>query len=160
MKQLVSDYSTDYVLLVASDVMDAIERYDKENVSNFNYKMNILDEIAKLGIKKVVKVIGETRLDASTDKVLADCKAILVGRNSNLTAGRPISFLRRKFTKEIAELSGAAEGAVRLVQVVPTPIIINTNGANTLGYGVFGYESLIQVLTNYRAVAWSDEIIA
>jgi hypothetical protein len=160
MKQKVSDYSTDYILLVASDVMDAIERYDKDNVTSFMYKMSILDEIAKLGIKKVVKVIGETRFDASTDKVLANGKAVLVGRNSNLVAGRPIHFLRRKFEKEIAELSGAGEGAVRLIEVAKTPTVVNAAGKNTLGYGVFGYESVIQVLTNYRAVAWSDEIIA
>jgi hypothetical protein len=160
MKQKVSDYATDYILLVASDVMDAIERYDKENVSNFNYKMSILDEIAKLGISKIVKVLGETRFDASTDKVLAAGKAILVGRNSHLVAGRPIHFLRRKFEKEVAELSGAGEGAVRLIEVVKTPIVINAAGKNTLGYGVFGYESVIQVLTNYRAVSWSADIIA
>ena len=160
MKQKVSDYSTDYVLLVASDVMDAIERYDKENVDNFNYKMSILEEITKLGITKIVKVIGETRFDASTDKVLAAGKAVLVGRNSNLVAGRPIHFLRRKFEKEIAELSGAGEGAVRLIDVAKTPTVINANGKNTLGYGVFGYESVIQVLTNYRSISWSDEIIA
>jgi hypothetical protein len=160
MKQKVSDYSTDYILLVASDVMDAIERYDKENVSTFNYKMSIFDEIEKLGIKKIVKVIGQTRFDASTVSCLAAGKAVLVGRNSNLVAGRPIAFLRRKFEKEIAELSGAGEGAVRLIDVAKTPTVVNSNGKNTLGYGVYGYESVIQVLTNYRCVSWSDEIIA
>jgi hypothetical protein len=83
-----------------------------------------------------------------------------VGRNSGLAAGRPITFLRRKFSKEIAELSGAAEGAVRLIDVAKTPTVINGSSANTLGYGVFGYESIIQVLTNYRAIAWSDDLIA
>jgi hypothetical protein len=160
MKQLVSDYATDYVLLVASDVMDAIEKYDKENVTNFHYKMSIMEEIAKLGIKKVVKVLGNSGYAAGSTPVIAAGKAILVGRDSSLAKGRPVTFLRRKFAKEIAELSGAAEGAVRLIDVAKTPTVINAAGANTLGYGVFGYESIIQVLTNYRAVSWSDEIIA
>jgi hypothetical protein len=160
MKQLVSDYATDYVLLVASDVMNEIESYDKENVTNFHYKMNIMDEIAKLGIKKVVKVLGNSGLAAGDTPVIAAGKAILVGRNSTLTAGRPITFLRRKFTKEMAELSGAGEGAVRLIDVAKTPTVVNGAGANTLGYGVFGYESIIQVLTNYRAVSFSENIIA
>lgn len=160
MKQKVSNFATDYVLLVASDVMDKIESYDKENVSNFNYKMSIMEEIAKLGIKKVVKVLGNSGFAGGDTPVLAAGKAVLVGRNSNLSAGRPITFLRRKFSKEIAELSGAAEGAVRLVDVAKTPTVINGSGANTLGYGVFGYESLIQVLTNYRAVSYSENIIA
>jgi hypothetical protein len=160
MKQKVSDYADDYILLVASDVMDAIERYDKENVTNFHYKMTIKEVIADLGIKKIVKVLGQTRFDASTVSVLAAGKAILVGRNSQLVAGRPIHFLRRKFEKEIAELSGAGEGAVRLIKVIETPYVINSAAKNTLGYGVFGYESIIQVVTNYRAISWSDQIIS
>ena len=160
MKQKVSDYATDYVLLVASDVMDKIESYDKDNASTYGFAFPIMDQIAKLGIKKVVKVIGQTRFDASTKSVLADGKAILVGRNSNIAKGRPIEFLRRKFTKEIAELSGAGEGAVRLVNIEKTARVVNTGGKNTLGYGIYGYESIIQVLTNYRAISWSDEIIA
>lgn len=160
MKQLVSDYATDYILLVASDVMNAIETYDKDNVTNFHYKMEIMVELEKLGIKKIVKVLGNSGLDAGDTPVLAAGKAILVGRNSNLAQGRPITMLRRKFEKEIAELSGAGEGAVRLIDIAKTPTVINAAGKNTLGYGCFGYESLIQVLTNYRAVSFSENIIA
>jgi len=161
MKQKVSTYATDYILLVASDVADAIEAYDKANVATFNYKMSINEEIAKLGIKKVVKVIGTVAVSGGVGgDVLAAGKAILIGRDSSLAKGRPIKFLRRKFTKEIAELSGAGEGAVRLIDVAKTPTVINAAGANTLGYACFGYESIIQVLTNYRAVSWSDDIIA
>jgi len=159
MKQKVSDYATDYVLLVASNVMDAIETYDKENVTNFNYKMGIMEEIAKLGIKKVVKVLGNSGYNAGDTPVLAAGKAILVGRNSQLAKGRPIHFSRRKFSGEIAQLAGAQEGAVRLISIAQTPQPINASNANTLGYSVFGYESVIQVLTNYRAVSWTDEIL-
>ena len=160
MKEKVSDYATDYVLLCASDVMNEIEKYDKENVGTFNYKMEIKAELAKIGIVKIVKVLGNSGLAGGSTPCLDAGKAILVGRNSGLAAGRPITFLRRKFSKEIAELSGAAEGAVRLIDVAKTPTVINGSSANTLGYGVFGYESIIQVLTNFRAIAWSDDLIA
>ncbi len=160
MKQKVSDYATDYVLLVASDVMDAIERYDKDNVSNFNYKMSINEEIAKLGIKKVVKVLGNSGFGGGDTPVLAAGKAILVGRNSTLAKGRPIHFSRRKFSGEVAQLAGAQEGAVRLVSIAQTPQPVNASNANTLGYACFGYESKTMVLTNYRAIAWTDTIIA
>lgn len=159
MKQKVSDFATDYILLVASNVMDAIESYDKDNVDNFRYKMSIKEEIAKLGIKKIVKVIGQTKFDDSTTSVLAPGKAILVGRNSNLVEGRPIAFRRRKFSKAIAEMCGAEEGAVRLVEIEKTARVINASGKNTLGYGIFGYESVIQVLTNYRAISWADSLV-
>lgn len=160
LKQKVSNYATDYILLVASDVMDEIEKYDKENANNFNYKMSIMEEIAKLGIKKVVKVLGDSGYAGSSTPVLAAGKAILVGRNSNIAKGRPIHFSRRKFSGEVAKLSGAQEGAVRLISVVETPIVVNAANANTLGYGVFGYESKSMVLTNFRAVSWTDEIIS
>ena len=158
MKQKVSKYADDYILLVASDVMDKIESYDKDNVDNFNYKMSIMEEITKLGIKKVVKIVGE---DGSGNKILADGIAILVGRESSITNnGRPLTLVRRKFTKEIAEFSGAKEGASRLVNIAQIPVIVNSSGRNTLGYGVYGYESVVQVLTNLRAVSFCNNIIS
>jgi len=160
MKQKVSDYANDYILLVASDVMDAIERYDKENVTSFNYKMSIHDEIAKLGIKKVVKILGNSGYNDGNTPVLAAGKAILVGRDSNLTSSKPLSLVRAKFSGEVATNSGAAEGAVRLISVADAPTVVNANGKNTIGYGVYGFEGLIEVNLNYRAISWSDEIIA
>jgi hypothetical protein len=62
--------------------------------------------------------------------------------------------MRRKFSAEIAARAGAKEGDVRLVNIadVPQPV----NGGNVLGYAVYGYEQLAQVITNYRALCWSD----
>ena len=160
MKQKVSPYATDYILLVASDVMDSIERYDKENVTSFMYKMSILEEIEKLGIKKVVKILGNSGLAGGNTPVLAAGKAILVGRDSSLTSSKPLSLVRAKFTGEVATNSSAAEGSVRLISVADAPTVINSNGKNTIGYGVYGFEGLIEVNLNYRAISWSDEIIA
>jgi len=160
MQQKISDYSTDYVLLVAPNVMSGIETYDKDQVTNFNYKMSILEEIAKLGIKKIVKVVGNSLYNDVETSILASGKAILIGRNSKLVRQSPITLARKKFSKEIAEFSGAGEGAVRLVNVIETPYVVNSDSANTLGYGVFAYESLAVVLLNYRAVSWSSDIIS
>ena len=108
LKQKVSPYSTDYVLVVASDVMDAIEKYDKENVTSFNYKMSIFDQIEALGISKVIKILGNDNVTP----ILAAGKAILVGRNSDLIDSRPLVMIRRRFEKQVAEMAGAGEGAV------------------------------------------------
>lgn len=155
MKQLISDFATDYVLLAGSDVMNAIETYDKDNAANFNYKVDIMAELAKNNIKKVVKVIGAV----NGTPVLAATKAILYGRDSSLTQGRPIQMRRRKFSGDMAKLAGAEEGATRLINVASTPQVINGAGANTLGYAVYGYESKAIVLVNYRAVAWSSTLL-
>ena len=154
MKQLVEDYATDYILLVGSTIQNKIDTYDKDNVSTFNYKMSILDEFAKLGIKKVVKVIGSVNGSA----VMAATKAILVGRNSNLAQGKPISFIRRQFDAKVAGLVGITGTPERLVQIAETPQIINGDNKNTLGYGAYGYESIIECITNKRAIAWSDNL--
>jgi hypothetical protein len=157
MQQLVSDYADNYILLVASDVQNKIDTYDKDRVTTDNYKIDIMASIAKLGIKKVVKVIGTlTNSTGAGQKVLANGHMILVGRNSSLAEGNPLKMRRRKFNKEIAERSGAKEGDTRLVNFADTPMPINADNANTLGYSVFGYESVISVLVNYRAVAWAD----
>jgi hypothetical protein len=162
LKQKVSNFATDYILLVASDVMDEIETYDKEQAKTGGnlYRVGIFETMKQIGINKVVKVLGDSGYAGSSTPVLAAGKAILIGRNSNLVEGRPIYFERRKFNKEIAAQCGAQEGATRLIEIEKTARIINASNANTLGYGVFGYESKIQVLTNYRAVSWTDEIIA
>jgi len=160
MREIITNYATDSILLLGANAHKAYEDYDLNNVDNFHYAMPIDGELKKRGINKVVKVIGSVVLGDETgdpDTSLLDTSyAILVGRDSSLVAGKPIKMRRRKFSKEIAELSGAKEGATRLVSIAETPQPINGDGANTLGYGAFGYESQIQVLTNYRAVAWSD----
>jgi hypothetical protein len=155
MKQLISNYSTDYILLVANDVMDAIETYEKSNVTNFNFRLPLKDILADLGITKIVKVLGKD----NTTPVLADGKAILVGRNSSLIDSKPLILARRKFSQEIASNSGASEGAVRLVDIVKLPVH-NDSGVPILGYSVIGYESLSANLVNFRAVAYSTDIIA
>ena len=155
MVQKVADYSTDYILLVGSTVMNAIDTYDIDNVATHNYELGIRARLATMGVKNIVKVIGEV----NATPVLVATKAILVGRNSNLAQGRPIKFRRRKFSGQVAELAGAKEGDTRLVSIAKTPQVINAANANTLGYGCCGYESIMAVLTNYRAVAWCDELV-
>lgn len=153
MKQLVSDYATDYVLLVASDVMDLIESYDKAQVSVLNYSFPIKEQIKALGITKIIKILGNDNVTP----VLASGKMILVGRNSDLIKSKPLVMVRKVFQKEVAELSGAGEGAVRLIDLVKLPV---SNGADMmLGYSVIGYEQISQALVNYRAIAFCNEIL-
>lgn len=155
MKQKISNYSTDYILLLGSAVYDKLDTYDVDNATNFQYRMGVKQVLAEMGIKNIVKVIGTVAVSGAVGgDVLAATKGILIGRDSSLAKGRPIKFFRRKFSKEIAELSGAGEGAVRLIDIAKTPVVINAANANTLGYGCLGYESIIQVLTNYRAVSF------
>lgn len=145
----VEDYGDNYVLLVGSQVKEKIDTYDKENADNFNYRVGLDAFIAKAGVK-VIKVNGLV----NGGRLLATDKMILVARDSSLAIGRPITFVRRKMSAEIAKFMNS-ESVDRAISVAQAPTIINGDGKNTLGYGVFGYESIIETITNYRALAWA-----
>jgi hypothetical protein len=148
----VEDYADNYVLLCGSTIKEKIDVYDKVNADNFNYRVGLTEMLAKFGIT-VIKVIGSV----NGGKVLANGKCILVGRNSSLAQGKPITFVRRLMSPEIAKLMNS-ESAERAISVAQAPTVINADGKNTLGYAVFGYESIIETITNYRALSWSDEL--
>jgi hypothetical protein len=152
MKHKLEDYGDNYILLAGSTVTEKIDTYDKDKVSTFEYRIGLKETLAQLGIK-VVKVIGKVNGVA----VLAATKAIMVARDSSLAQGKPVTFVRRMINPAIAAQMGVEAGE-RLVSVAQVPTIINADNKNTLGYGVFGYESIIETITNYRAIAWSDSM--
>jgi hypothetical protein len=141
-------------MLVSSDVSEAIDTYEIDQSTIINYKMSLKELIASLGIK-VIKVIGQVNGAA----LITVKTAILVARDSSLAAGKPIYFIRRKINPAIAAQMGI-EGGERLVSVAQVPTIVNADGLNLLGYGTFGYESISLSITNYRALAWADDMIA
>jgi len=155
MVQLAQKYGTDNILICGENVYKKYQTYDKDNVSTFQYNLRIKELLENLNISKVIHCVGT--LNGSTP-ILADGSAILVARNSHLAKGRPISLCRRKFSEQIAQMTGVTGTPERLVEEVHNPQIINGDNGNTLGFGVLGYESLIEVVTNYRAVCWSVKL--
>lgn len=145
----VEDYGDNYVLLVGSTVKEKIDTYDKENADNFNYRIGIKEYLASAGIT-IVKMTGKV----NGGSILGTAKLILVARDSTLAIGKPITFVRRLMSPEIAK-SMNSESADRAISVAQAPTIVNAAGKNTLGYGTFGYESIIETITNYRALAWA-----
>lgn len=152
MVHTVEDYADNYVLLVGSTIKEKIDTYDKEKVTSFNYRIGLKEYLANAGIT-VIKMTGKVNGAA----ILAATKAILVGRDSSLAQGRPITFVRRMISPEVAAQMGVESGE-RLISVAQAPTIINAAGKNTLGYGCFGYESIIETIVNYRAICWSDNL--
>ena len=158
MKHALEDYGTDYVLLAGSRVKEAIDLYDKSNVATFRYNVTLPMKLKELGIE-VIKIYGKISSDVSGSEVqsymLDPFKAIMVAKDSRIAEGKPIKFVRRQITPEIAKLMGAeVNEAQRALVVNPTPV--NVGGYNTLAYGVFGYESVIFAITNTKAICWSD----
>jgi len=155
-KHLVEDYGDDLTLMAGSTVKEAIDTYDKDQATSFNYNVTLNAKLAELGIK-VVKVFGTVeRTDGGGALPLLDAKkAILVARNSRVAEGRPVKFVRRKINPAIAKQMGAdVDTAQRAIIVGTVPTVVA--GTNTLAYSVFGYESNIQCITNPKALVNID----
>jgi len=156
MKHRVEDYGDGYVLLVGSTAKEKIDTYDKDNASTFSYNVTLRAKLTELGIT-VLKVFGkvETTDGGGEASLLNAKKMILVAKNSRIAEGKPIKFVRRKISANIAKLMGAdVDTAQRALWVSPTPM---QNGANAiLAYGIYGYESVIFTITNPKAICIAD----
>jgi hypothetical protein len=143
------------ILKLSADVNAKIDSYEIDNavaVRSYNVSLKQMLKDAGITVIKIVgKVNGANLMTAKT--------AILVARDSTLAAGRPIYFIRRLINPAIAAQMGI-EGGERLISVAQVPTIVNADGLNLLGYGCFGYESISLSITNYRAIAWSQAILA
>jgi len=154
----VSDYADNYVLLAGSNVYNAINKYDRDNVDNFNYKMSISTDLLEKNKVTLVKMIGEIKLDSGSSTVVLHAnKAILVGRNSKIkgVGGKPVLFVRRKINPAVAQLMGIApDNAQRLITTLGGLQVVSTT--NILGYGVIGYEAVIEAIVRYKDICFCD----
>lgn len=163
MKHQVEDYGDTFVLLCGSTVKEKIDTYDKDNVATFNYKVGLSEKLRELGIE-VVKVFGQVS-NASNESAVALMNAnkmILVAKNSRIAEGKPVKFVRRKISPDIAKLMGCeVDKAQRALVVNPTPIPIDFSGTtyNTLAYGIYGYESIVMTIVNPKSICIADATI-
>jgi energy-converting hydrogenase Eha subunit A len=175
MKHKVEDFGDDFAFLVGSTIKEKIDTFDKDYVGSFQYNVTLSAKLKELGIN-VTKIFGTVKWtsyttglhnigsggyadDSSATALLGATKAILVARNSRISKGKPIVFVRRKINAEIAKLMGAeVDKAQRALIVNPTPV--NVAGVNTLAYGVFGYESIIWAILNPYAICKSGDLTA
>ncbi len=159
-KHGIEDYGDNYVALVGSTVKEKIDTYDKDNASSFNYNITLTARLRELGID-VMKVFGKvSRASNETETSLLDAKTmILVARNSRIAEGKPIKFVRRKISPQIAQQMGVdVDNAQRAVMVHPAPVQVEVSGSNqnVYGYAVHGYESIVMCVTNPKAIATAD----
>jgi len=152
MKHKVEDYGDGYVLLCASNVKEAIDNYDKVKSGTYMNGISLPAKLKELGIE-VIKMFGKVSVAEGETEVdiMPTGKMILVAKSSRITEGKPIKFVRRLISPEIAKLMGATvDGAQRATIVNPTPV--NLAGVNYLAYGVYGYESIIFCITNPKCI--------
>lgn len=155
MKHKIEDYADDCILLVGSTVKEAIDNFDKLNADNFYYNVKILEMLKNAGISEVIKLAGTfTNSSGAGQRLLAVDKLILVGRQSTISNGRPILFVRRKIDAAVAQKVEVDAAAQRIVVDVPMPVI--TDGTNNLAaVGMAGIEFVIEAIVNAYAISWA-----
>jgi len=159
MKQYIEDYGDKFLLMCGTAFKNGIDTYDKDNVTSFNYNIELIDRFAKAGIE-VMKIFGQvSNVSGETESALMNTnKAILLARNSRIAQGKPVKFARRRISPSIAEWMGAdVDTAQRGMVVGHTPVIVESTGAkNVLAYSIYGYESIAMAITNPKAIAYAD----
>jgi hypothetical protein len=161
MKHKVEDYGDGYTLLVGSTVKEKIDTYDKDKASSFNYNVTLTAKLKELGIE-VVKVFGKVDRGSGEVNIMGAKKLILVAKNSRIAEGKPVKFVRRRISPDIAKLMGAnVNEAQRALIVNPVPVQTELAGThyNLLAYGVYGFESVIFCITNPLAICTADASI-
>ena len=153
------DYGDGYVLLAGTAVKEAIDKYDKEKVASHNYRIGIKEFLRDNGVK-ILKIFGKVAVtDGGALQRLLDTNAfILVATNSRIADGKPITFVRRKISAEIAKLMGAEVDTAQRANIV-NPVPVQASG-NKLAYGVYSYESIIFAITNPKAIAKCEDAIS
>lgn len=158
MKHKIEDYGDNYVLLAGSTVKERIDNYSKDNAVSHNYNVDLNEMLRQKGIE-VMKIYGKFSEDSSETEVekriMEKEDMILLAKNSRIDEGKPITFVRRKISAQLAELMGAeVDNAYRLTLADGAPVIVAGN--NTFGYSVWGYESLVMFINNPYAIAYAD----
>ena len=151
-KHKLEDYGDNFLLLAGSQVSEKIDTYDKDNITSHNYNLNLKAKLKEAGITPM-KIFGKVKNtgDTTEQPLLNTKRFILIARNSRIAEGKPIIFVRRKISADIAQLMGAdVDKAQRALFVNPTPVIVS--GTNKLAYGVYGYESVVQAIVNPKAI--------
>ena len=166
-KHALEDYGDNYVLLCGSTVKEAIDNYDKKKAGTYNYNVTLPAKLRELGIT-VIKIFGQVKsgtaaaneADSGTlERLLDTNKFVIVARDSTIAKGKPVIFVRRLIPAEIAKMMGASvDGAQRMLSV--SSDTTNVAGTDTLGYAVYGYESVVLAITNARAIKKSADLSA
>jgi hypothetical protein len=175
MKHKIEDYGDNYAFLVGSTIKEKIDTFDKDYVGSFYYNVTLSTKLRELGIE-VMKIFGTVKWtshttglhnigsggyadDSSATALLNATKCVLVARNSRISKGKPVIFVRRKIKPEIAKLMGADVDKAQRALIV-NPCFINNAGVDTLAYGVCGYESIIWAIVNPYAICKSGDLTA
>jgi hypothetical protein len=157
-KHLLEDYGNAYVLLEGSSVKETIDVYSKKKADEHNYDVDLKRFLREAGIQEQ-KIFGTVKNtgDSTGVALLNAAKFILVARDSTIANGKPLWFVRRIINPEIAKMMKAeVDNVQRAIFVAEAPTQVEDT--EVMGYGVFGYESIVAANMNYKAEVKSADL--
>jgi hypothetical protein len=157
MVALVEPYGDDIILYAGVNAFREIRKYVKANARHFRYVVDLMKDMKdKLGISELKKVVGEFKVDGGgSTLVLGVNEMVLVARTSVISSTKPLAFVRRRISPDLASIAGLTvdQKAQRAVIVTPTPIPLVAGSKVVSGYGCWGFEERVAALINKRCVA-------
>lgn len=173
-KHLLENYGDDYLLMNGSTVNEKLDTFDKDKAGTFNYSVTIRSMLKQVGIKPF-KIFGTVKWtggghnvgsggyadDSSATALLNANYFVLEARNSRIVEDgqiqKPIIFVRKKISAEIAEFMGAeVDKAQRALIISGVPLPVGTK--QKLAYSVYGVEEIIWAIVNAYALVKSGDI--
>ena len=169
-KHLVEDYGDDLLLLNGTTVNNKLDVFDKEKAASLNYNVTIRTMLEKAGIKPL-KIFGKVMWtggdhgaadDTVATKLMDANSFILESRNSRIQdekgqISKPIIFVRKKITPELADFLGATvDKAQRALMVSEAPVQVGSTAK--MAFSVIGVEEIIWAIVNPLGLVKSGDI--
>jgi len=138
----VEDYGKKFAWLCGNDAFKAIGRYKKVKAGTFNYQIDLIADLQRLGASDPIKINGKVKTSASgTAQNLLNPNYVIFVANDGI---KPIDFVRRKISPNILKMTGGdIDRQYRLVLVKNLLV-----GDNKSTVGIYGWESFACVIRN------------
>ena len=142
------DYGDNFVLVAGTQIDKDIKLWDWTS----NKYTSLAAAFKDLNVK-VIRIFGSLTRDGNSTSILASTTAYMVANNTNV--GKPNLFVRKRLD-DISILGGVisdeGEKPERLVFSSPNPITV-TGSARYLAVGIIGFEEIVVVNLNPKAIA-------
>ncbi len=136
----IEDYGKNFAWLCGTEAYKAIGRYKKAKAGTFNYQIDLIGDMQKLGASDPIKVNGKVKLSESgtAQNLLNPNYVIFVANDGD----KPIDFIRRKISPDIVKMTGGDVNRQYRLVLVKNLLV----GDNKSTVGIYGWESFVAVI--------------
>jgi len=138
----VEDYGKSFAWLCGTDAFKTIGRYKKAKAGTYNYQIDLIADLQRLGAGDPIKINGKVKLtESGTAQALLNSKYVIFVANDG---EKPIDFVRRRISPDILKMTGGDINRQYRLVLVKNLLV----GDNKSTVGVYGWESFACVIKN------------